>query len=327
MAKFSPTPLVDTYLGYDYQNYKGNDVVLVIEQQTEHVHALFGEIATTKAMFANAQIAAGFRYNAPSVGPSATVWNITGRYDVLPGQLYVKGMVGTAFRLPTAEELFANDPLDERGNPNLKPERSTNVNLSVGGASGIPGVQWEAIGFYRDVKDLIDLDTFDSTTNQDVFGNIRGTVRTRGFEFIVDAALGEDLSGQVSYTLSSVENSTTGLQINRVPRQLAKAVVDYHPAGQPFGLTASFNYVGDTFDTPGGMRTQYGDYAAIDLGGRVFLDQDRHHRIDLGVHNLFDTGYVTRLTRGFPDNGDPAYVVGNLGVPRTFYASYSYRFF
>jgi vitamin B12 transporter len=327
MAKYTPVPAIDAYLGYDSQSYTGNDVVLVIDQHSEQVHAIFGEVATTSAFLPNAQFAVGFRHNMPSAGPSATVWNVTGRYDVLPGTLYVKGMVGTAFRLPTAEELFANDPEDERGDPNLKPERSTNVNLSIGGSLGIEGVHWEAIGFYRDIKDLIQAATFDPETNQDVFGNVPGTVRTRGFELVLDAAFDDVLSGQVSYTYSRSENSATGLQINRVPEQLAKAVVDYHPMAQPFGLTASLSYVGDTFDTPGGVRTKYGDYVVVDLGGRVFLDPDRHHRIDLGIHNLFDNEYATSVQRGFPDNGDPAYIVGNLGVPRTFYASYTYRFF
>ena len=92
-------------------------------------------------------------------------------------------------------------------------------------------------------------------------------------------------------------------------------------------LFASLNYVGTIYDTPGGVRTKYGNYAVIDVGARWFFDMDRHHRLDFGISNLFDTTYTTRLTRGFPDNGDPAYIVGNLGLPRTFRASYTYRFF
>jgi outer membrane receptor protein involved in Fe transport len=37
----------------------------------------------------------------------------------------VRANFGTAFRLPTAEEPFANDPYDERRDPNLKPGRAT----------------------------------------------------------------------------------------------------------------------------------------------------------------------------------------------------------
>ncbi|HMI95840.1 MAG TPA: TonB-dependent receptor [Micropepsaceae bacterium] len=325
LAKFTPTPEIDTYLGYDYQNYAGNDVVLVIDKQTEHVHAVFGEIATTPAFISNVRLAAGFRYNAPSVGPSATVWNVTGRWDVTP-EFFVKGMVGTAFRLPTDEELFANDPDDERGNPNTKPEQSTNINASVGGNFGMRSIRWEVIGFARDIKNLIGIADFDSTTNQDVFGNTPGTVRVRGVELVVDAAFAPDLSGSFSYTHSEAKD-LTHLQIRRVPEQLAKATVDYHPMNMPFGVFASVNYVGDTFDTLGGIRQKYGDDVVVDVGGRVFLDMNRHHRIDVNLQNVFDEDYSTHLTRGFPDDGGPSYLVGYRGLPRTLSVHYTYNFF
>ena len=66
---------------------------------------------------------------------------------------FVRGEIGTAFRLPTAEELFANDPDDERGDPNLQPETSKNANLSVGGNLGQSHFKWELIGFARDVHE------------------------------------------------------------------------------------------------------------------------------------------------------------------------------
>jgi len=324
IAKYTPVPGIETYLGYDYQSYKGRDVVLVIEQKTEHVHAIFGEIATTHDLLANVQFAAGFRYNAPSMGPSTTVWDASARWDVLP-ELFVKGTVGTAFRLPTAEELFANDPNDERGNPNIKPVTSTNVNASIGGTI-TPNVHWEVVGFYRDVKNLIDLVDFDSSTNQDVFGNLPGTVRVRGGEFVLDAAWNDDLSGSFSYTYSESHDSA-GEHINRVPEQLVKALADYHPADQFFGLFASVSYVGSVFDTPIGVRENYGKYAVVDLGARVFFDRDRHHRVDFNIRNLFDEQYATRLGHGTTDLGGNAYTVWNLGLPRTFQVRYTYNFF
>jgi vitamin B12 transporter len=324
MAKYMPTPGIETYLGYDYQNYNGRDVVLVIEPKTEHVHAIFGEVATTHDLIPNAQFAAGFRYNDPSMGQSALVWNVNGRWDVMP-ELFVKGMVGTAFRLPTAEELFANDPNDERGNPNLKPVTSTNVNASIGGTI-TQNVHWEVVGFYRDVKNLIDFVDFDPITNQDVFGNVPGTVKVRGGEFILDAALNDDLSGSFSYTYSQSHDST-GQQINRVPEQLVKALVDYHPMNQFFGFSASVNYVGSVFDTPIGSRENYGNYWVVDLGARVFFDRDRHHRVDFNIRNVFDQEYATRLSHGTTDLGGNAYSVWNLGLPRTFQVRYTYSFF
>src|SRR5262249_22066575 len=89
LAKVAVNPGIETYLGYDYQNYSGRDVVLVITQKTEHVHAVFGEVATTPDLIPNVRLAAGFRHNIPSEGESATVWNVTGRWDVNP-DLFVK---------------------------------------------------------------------------------------------------------------------------------------------------------------------------------------------------------------------------------------------
>ena len=326
LGKLHPSPGLDLYLGYDFQSYSGSDAVLVIEPHSEHVHAIFGEVATGPELFHSLSLAAGVRYNAPSEGQAATVGTVSARWDFGAG-LYLKAMAGTAFRLPTAEELFANDPLDERGNPDLKPESSKNANVALGGLTpGLPGLHWEVIGFFRDVKNLIDYDTFDPVTNQDVFGNVSGTVRVRGGELALDGALTDDLSASASYTYSSAKQDG-GLQVNRIPRSLAKATVDYHPMQLPFGVAASMNYVGDVFDSGGGQsHVNHGDYVVFNASARVFIDRARHHRIDVGVNNIFDKRYATGLTTGFDDvTGDP-YLVHNLGQPRTLTARYTFSF-
>ena len=326
LAKVEPAPVVDLYLGYDYQNYYGSDAELVISKHSEAVNAVFGEIATTPALIPNLSLAAGVRYDAPSVGQSATVGDVSARWDVSP-DLFVKAMAGTAFRLPTAEELFANDPDDERGNPDLKSETSRNLNVSIGGR--IPGVamlQWEAIGFFRDVKNLIDLESFDPVTDQDVFGNVPGTVRVRGGELALDAAVNGDITANASFTYSSARQDS-GLQATRIPLTQAKASIDYHPADRPFGLTASLNWIGDIYDNTGGFNhVQYGNYVVINASARVFLDRDRHHRIDVGLNNLFDQQYASQLTHGVSDTTGDAYVVPDLGQPRTAIIRYTYRY-
>src|SRR5258708_30147399 len=199
--------------GYDFQNYSGKDVVLVIQQQTEHVNALFGQVRTTPELIPNAHLAAGLRYNIPSVGESAVVWNGSGQYD-LSNSLYVRANFGTAFRLPTAEELFANDPEDERGNPNLKPETSTNANVSVGGIAAVAAasMKWELIGFYRDIKNLIDFETFDANTDQDVFGNVQGTVGVSAGQLALERSLSDSLSVTFNYAYKHSTATATPLQ-------------------------------------------------------------------------------------------------------------------
>ena len=66
----------------------------------------------------------------------------------------------------------------------------------------------------------------------------------------------------------------------------------------------------------------------VDRSGRVFLDQNRHHRFDIDVQNVFDEEYATRLIRAGPDNGGPAYdECPSFGWPRTCLARYTYSFF
>ena len=326
MGRFASMRGVDVYFGYDYQNYNGSDAVLVIDPHSESVNAFFGEIATTPELIHGLSLAAGVRYNDPSVGQSATVGVVSAKFDITDG-LYIKGMAGTAFRLPTAEELFANDPFDERGNPNLKPETSKNLNVSIGGhAPGLAALHWEVIGFFRDVKNLIDYDTFDPVTNQDVFGNVPGVVRVRGGEVAIDGPLTDEISGSASYTYTSSKQDG-GLQLANIPVSLAKATLDYHPTRMPFGLTGSLNYVGDVYNNPAGLGVMnFGNYVVFNASARLYLNEARSQRIDVGLNNVFNKRYATALGAGFDDvTGDP-YVLHNLGQPRTFTVRFTYGF-
>jgi vitamin B12 transporter len=261
----------------------------------------------------------------PSFGQSATVWNVGGRWDITPA-LFVRGAVGTAFRLPTAEELFASDPPGNPnwiGNPNLKPERSTNINASIGGTIGDNIFNWEIIGFWRDVEDLIDT-VFIEDLEVDVFDNLPDTVEVRGVEAVIEANINQNFSGKLSFTFSSAEME--GKQIQRVPEQYGSLTLDYHPMDLPFGVTLAARYVGDVYRTLGDLGdTPYGNYVVIDLGARVFLDAERHHRLDFNLHNLFDEDYSTRVDRVSGDEGP--FVLNSLGWPRTFLFRYTYAFF
>jgi outer membrane cobalamin receptor len=316
--------------GYDFQNYTGRDAVLVIQQQTEHVSAFFGQVRTTPDLIPDAHFAVGARYNIPSVGESAVVWNGSGQYD-FSKSLYVRANFGTAFRLPTAEELFANDPDDERGDPNLKPETSTNANLSVGGIADIgpASLKWEFIGFYRDIKNLIDFASFDPNTNQDVFGNVPGTVITRGIEATLQGAITASLSGNFSATYNKTRQTGSDLQFDQIPATQLKLGFDYHPAGVPFGASVNIVHLGDVDDEPlgsGDGRFGYGDYTVVDLGARYFIDPRRHQRIDLHINNAFNRSYASSLGHGVDDVSGDAYVVHNLALPRTIGVNYTFAF-
>ena len=332
LSKFSFTKGLEYYLGYDLQIYGGRDEVLVIEPVKEHTQAVFGQIRVTPDLIPNAHLAAGFRFNAPDVGEHATIWNLSGQYD-FTDSFYFKTTLGTNFRLPTAEELFANDPQDERGNPNLLPERSKSINASIGGSvsSGESRYSWELVGFARDITNLIDYATFDDVTGQAVFGNVPGRVKARGAEIALTASFTESTSAQLNFTFNQSKQDG-GVQTDRVPEQLLKAGLDYHPQLLAFGATLNVSYTGKTYVTVGGDSLEYGKYAVVDLSGRYFLDNVRKQRLSISVQNLFDREYG-RPNRGcldVPTDGpydcSSPYIYINRGLPRTAVFRYTYDF-
>ncbi len=318
----------DYFVGYDVQNYGGSDAVLVITQHTESTQAVFAQVRTTPALFSSLHLAAGVRYSDPSVGQSATVWNVSGSYDINDA-LFVRGQVGTAFRLPTAEELFANDPNDERGDPNIKPEESTNANLSIGGAvaTGPVRTKWELIGFYRDVRDLIDYAGFDATTNQSLFGNVPGTVRVRGGELSLELAVAPAVTGTASFTYSHAIDPGTGQQISRVPVNVAKAGIEVHPPSQPWRAGLTLSHFGTTYRTGlwDGTET-YGNATILDLSARYDVDSQGRQHVDLALQNLLNHTYATGLGDGVRDSDGSSYTYWDLGLPRTLHIGYTYGF-
>jgi vitamin B12 transporter len=327
MAKAGIGKNFDLLFGYDFQTYSGSDAVLVIEEKSEHVNALFAQIRNTPALWPRLHLAAGLRFNDPSFGQSATVWNVSGQFD-FTDSFFGRLSGGTSFRLPTAEELFANDPNDERGNPNLKPERGSDLNLSVGGHLGDSErrFEWELTGFFRDVKNLISFADFDEDTNQDVATNTDGKVEVRGVEVDLKMPLGAGFNTGVSYSYNQSRNADTDQQIIRVPLATAKAMVDYSPGSGRFGATLTVNYVGKTYASLWDGRESYGDYTLVDLAGRVFLDSAHRSVINLRIENLFDQEYAAALGTTQRDSDGSDYTYWNRGLPRTYTLRYSYRF-
>jgi len=80
LARIAPRGPFEYFTGYDFQNYSGRDDVLLIEPNTETVHALFGQVRTTPTLMKKATLAAGVRYNAPTHSKQGAVWNVSVRF-------------------------------------------------------------------------------------------------------------------------------------------------------------------------------------------------------------------------------------------------------
>lgn len=362
LAVFSPGGGFEYLAGYDFQQYSGKDDVLLIAEQEEDVHAVFAQLRTTPDLFANGLFSAGVRYNETG-DASTTIWNVTGRYDILPS-LYVQGVAGTSFLLPTAEQLYAVDPFSTLGKPDIQAEEAESINVSIGGQQDfmMPGsaVTWQATYFQRDIDNLIgfadfaDLAEFaalypnlqsdpdPSTPGNEYFENgyytnVAGTVEVRGFELLSAVDFANGFTAQASYTHSDSEIAGTANQIARIPKDFAKAGLGYE--ADAWGIDASLVWTGeqrsnvtvndgaDAGTAPDVISYNYGDYVVLDLAGHVFLDADRKQRITVRLANALDEDYVTRVSSGFTDGSSTnRFVFGNRGLPQTVSVSYSYGF-
>jgi len=310
-------------LGYDFQNFNGRDEVLLIAQQTEKVHAFVAQVRTTDDLIENAHLAAGVRFNKTK-GSDKAVWNVSGRWDMTP-QVYLEGMVGTSFILPSAEQLYAFDPCCAAGNRDLKPEQSLNGNVSLGGQT--ERFEWQVTGFARKIDDLI-VDVYDLPAfPEGLYVNVNDKVTSRGLELSGKARLTDDLRARASYAYTRTRAEGAGRQFDRIPEQQIKGTLEYDPAERPFGASASVLWTGDVYQQVSGFgRVNYGDYVVVDLAAHVFLDKARRQRVTARLENAFDKDYATRVNSAVIDLSTQRFLYRFLGVPRTLHVSYAYNF-
>ncbi|MFC4308606.1 TonB-dependent receptor domain-containing protein [Steroidobacter flavus] len=329
LVKIRPGGQVDYHVGYDYQNYKARDDVFPIAGETETVHAFFGEVRTAENAFEKIAAAAGVRYNRGSGGKNATVWNVSSRYT-LSNALYVEGVVATAFLLPSAEQLYYIGIDDYAGNPDLQPEESKNLNVSIGG--NIPlsegaAMAWQLTGFARNVDNLIDVGDGTDQFPNGRYQNLPGEVQVRGAEASISAPLGRVFRTSLSYTYSQSRPEGSDLQIARLPESYAKGSLQFTPARLPLDASATVNWVGNVYQSVSGFgRRNYGNYFVLNLAGRYYVDDARRHRIGVNLQNVFDEEYATRLSSARRDDGSGSFIAERLGVPRTYGVSYTYEF-
>jgi outer membrane cobalamin receptor len=322
-------------VGLDYQKYRGRDEVLLIEGLTEKAQAVFAQVRTTDDLSKRARFTAGLRFNDTG-GSKATVWSASGLYN-LTDSLFVEGSLGTSFLLPDAYQLFAIDPFDTRGNPDLKPEKSLNFNLALGGrleALSRP-LAWQITGWKRRVKNLItDDDTNPPPGFDTVFINSDAKVKMSGLELLLRTSFTDALAVDASYMYSRERNAGSDTQLANRPRNSGKLGLTWEQPGASFGASLALKYGGSTYasfqsasNTP--TTEVYGDDLIANLGVQWYPDaMSRHHRVSLRVENLFDTGYVTRIrsTRLAGSPPPTRLVYRNLGAPRTGYLNYTYQF-
>ncbi|NWB52276.1 TonB-dependent siderophore receptor [Pseudomonas sp. F8002] len=291
--------------GSDNQWFKGQDDVLIIDDNKAQAHALYTQLRPTIEALPNWHPSIGVRHEAMSGGDSATVGMLTSLYD-LNDNWALRGQYGTAYKLPNAEQLFVNED-DEKGNRNLKPEKSRNAELGVDYKGSLLARDFSASVtlFKRKITDLITLDDIQWVNGQ-------GQIQMRGFEADAKLQLNEQWSVQADMTRNLTE-SRAGVTINDIPGFFARSRVGYESADRLWGAGTAVRYIGDIVSS---KKVEYGNYTVVDADAYRYLDNAHQHRVSLLVENLFDRDYVTSRASN----------VDNLGRPFTSEVRYTYRF-
>ncbi len=336
-----PHSSFEYHIGYDFQSYKGQDDLLVITGNREEVHAVYAQARSTTDLSDRVSFAFGARYNETG-GNNATVWSASALWDINE-YLYLQGMVGTSFMLPSAENLYrVHCPSGTNclhGNPNLAPEESDSLNVSVGGriGAGERPLAWQVNTWNRRVDNLImstpipddQLDAYPPGFAR-IFVNVPDEVRVTGSEFLLRGPITPSTSFGVSYTYSKEIERGSSEQLADRPRRQYKGSLAYSPVDRPFGMNIAFKYIGLKSRTLSSFgRQEYGDTHVVDLGAHLYLDGgERRHRVNLRVENATDKTYANLVNQTNIAGSDPAepFMFRRLGPPRTYHMNYTYFF-
>jgi vitamin B12 transporter len=220
----------------------------LIEDKTETAQAVYGQIRTTKEQLENSSLAFGVRYNTTSGTFDGTVWNFSGQHDFTPS-FYLRGQIGTSFRLPDAEELYLKDCC-EVGNPNLEPEESENVEVAIGGQSTSgKGLSWQFIVFRRDVDNLIDIDFDNPAFPRRDLRELRRDARNDGLGGLPKLRPHGDDEPVVRYTDAEAKFKGTSTQVQRRADGPVQARWNYHAMRLPRRPEHRFGSRRDVYDT------------------------------------------------------------------------------
>lgn len=280
---FRVTPAVDIVAGVSYDRY-----------------------AITKAE--EFTPAAGLFEN-PKGGSDAVNWQAAVRWRHEPsGEWHAS--VSDRSRFPVIFELYSTRFGTATPNPDLGPERATNVEAgwsrAVAGATRI-----SATAFVSDVRDLIQTVVLPNTTTQTQ--NV-GNGNFAGVEFSVDSPIGTSVRAGGNYTFMHRE-ILDALQPNLRPTGVPTNRAFLYATWQPVSalrITPSLELADDRWSdvnpAPAFPYVKTGAHALLDLDATYSFP--RGLEVSLGLKNLTDDHY--ELAWGYPQPGRAFYVKTRL---------------
>ena len=242
----------------------------------------------------------GIRYDSFSQGEDQFSPKISALYKFRDARF--RTSIGSGYRVPTFNDLYWPDTAFNKGNPDLKPEKSIEYEIGWDQQFG-KGMLSKTTLFRRDVKDLI---IWQPDTSYKWAPLNIGEARIYGVEIDGEMNLHKLLMIYLNYTYLNPEDRKTGEKIKNLPRhQFNSSIRSSFPFGSVVSLNGRYikNYV--TSGDPSGyfvMDWKFTHEVVIlaKVKGEVFV----------GVKNILDKEYET--VKGYPM--PPREIYGGLSL-------------
>jgi len=163
----------------------------------------------------------------------------------------LRGAVGTGYKNPTFTEMFGYFPGQFVGNPDLKPEQSTSIDIGIDQELLDGAMILQASLFRQDLEDEINGFVFDSMTFLATAENMPGTSTRSGAELGAQWRLNESFNLGASYTYTdSEEENFLGEKVQEVrrPRHAGSLSLGYRSSNRRFNAALAADYGGTRTD-------------------------------------------------------------------------------
>jgi vitamin B12 transporter len=297
--------------GLDYRSANGRNTSFSNSTKTTQVN--FDDSVQDGALFLGyearlgaVQLNAGLRQDFSSLADAGAFSPSAGLKFNLGSSTTLRANISRSFRAPLISDI-AGFGVFQDPNPDLKPERGTNIDVGIDQKFGKIGLL-RLTYFNNNINDLI---AYDFTSNRSE--NI-GRVRSQGLETALNLQLSKRWSTFVNYTINSptIEEDSSASAIGN---ELAFRAADSVNAGvtyaTPQGVSASLlmRHLSKFYANKANTEEMPG-YTTVDFKLKAALDANL--TLSLQANNLFDKQY--QIYPGYPSLG------------RNFQAGVSYRF-
>jgi iron complex outermembrane receptor protein len=201
------------------------------------------------------------------------------------GATTFKLLYGTAFRAPSAYELYYESLDSWKPSPDLDPETIQTFEFVAEQEIG-EHLRFVGSVYHSEIEDLIELTT-DPSDDFLIFQNV-SDIESYGAEVRLDARWQNGMEGRVSYALQRAEDKETGERITNSPAHLFKANLVVPILRDRLFAGTEFQYVSRRKTVSGGRTDDY-LVTNLTLHSRQMLLEGLE--VSATVYNLFDEEY------------------------------------